>query len=55
MAEMVLSCAVPSMPSWSLDPDVTSFSAFYGSERQGHGVIWERVITWGREKLKLAR
>lgn len=45
MAEMMLSCAVPPIPSWSLDPNVTNFSAFYGSERQEHAVIWERVMT----------
>lgn len=33
MAEMMLSCAVPPIPSWSLDPNVTNVSAFYGSER----------------------
>lgn len=53
MAEMMLSCAVPPIPSWSLDPNVTNFSAFYGSERQGHAVNMGEA--WGRGKLQLAR
>lgn len=56
MAEMMLSCAVPPMPSWSLDPNVTNVSASSASESQGHAVMWDRVGTgWGREKLQPTR